>query len=489
MAITDQQYTDWLSDNSAARCVLIEAIGLTGGIETTHYVSSRAYANGSTVYTPVLIGNSVRIVESLSVDSGGGSFSAGDIELNNGDGALDSWITSTVWANRTITALIGDVRWARADFRTIFNGIIADVGSRSRNTLNFSIKDKLERLNNPVSESVLGGTTNNKNELLPLTFGECHNVSLLQTNPATLEYQYHTSTCESVIEVRDNGVPISSTPTLSTGKLVLLAAPYGRITASIQGDKAAGVYNNTAKKIVQRLVTGYGETTSRFSTGDLDTSSLTTFDAANPQILGLFIDSSETVKSACDMVADSVGAQVVMSRDGLLKLIKVALPATGTNFALTTQHIVMDSLYIKSKLEIKAGHTIGYCKNWTVQEPLDTRIPADHKDLFAKEWLTATASDATTKTNYRLMDYPEQKDTFLLTEANATTEANRLLTLYKSPRFVVAFDGFAPLLELELGQPVTLTYPRFGLDSGIDGMVVGLSPDWGSFRVGVEVLI
>ena len=132
---------------------------------------------------------------------------------------------------------------------------------------------------------------------------------------------------------------------------------------------------------------------------------------------------------------------------------------------------------------------IGYAKNWSVQDSLDTGIPQEHKDLFAKEWLTTTSEDVTTKTNYRLDAEPEQIDTFLLTESDASSEATRRLNLFKTPRHVISFSGTPSLIELQLGDAVTITHPRLNLSGGKAGMVIGMSVDWQNLLVDVEVLI
>lgn len=485
-------YTDWLEDQSAIRCLLVE-VSVKSGTEITRYLSSRPFKSASgdtpanTVYNPIVMGSSVRTVERMSVLDQSASLSFGDIELANHDGSIDGWL-SDIWNNRPIKVLIGDVRWTRAEFQIVFAGIVEDAGSRSRDTLNLKLRDKLQRLNTPITETTLGGSTNNKNQLIPLTFGECHNVSPLLTNPATLEYQAHAGPMERVIEVRDNGVPVDATPNLPAGKFTLSVAPFGRITASVQGDNP-GAWNNTAKKIIERLVTGYGEATNRFTSGDLDTANLSAFDTANPQVLGIYLPQRENVLVVCNQVAATVGARLVMSRAGLLKLIKIELPAPGTPFAITTADVIANSMYIAEKLPVQAGFKLGFAKNWTVQEPLDTRIPNEHKDLYAREWLSATSKDSLTKTDYRLDGEPEQIGTYFLTEVHASAEAARLLNLFKTPRFIVSFDATARLLQLELGQAVTITYPRFGMNAGKSGMVVGLSPDWDSALVSVEVLI
>lgn len=487
-------YASWLVDQSAIRCILIEVQAKSGGSETNRFLSSRPFKSANTdtpadtVYNPIIVGSSVRTVERMSVTDESASVSFGDIELVNVDGSIDTWL-SDIWSNRTINVLHGDVRWARADFQVIFSGVVEDIGSRSRNTLNLKLRDKLQRLNTPVTEAVLGGSTNNKNQLIPLTFGECHNISPLLTNPATLEYQVHNGQIERIIEVRDNGVPVGATPTLATGKFTLVAQPFGKVTASVQGDKPSATWNNTVKKIIERLVTAYGEANSRFASGDLDSSNLTAFDTANPQVIGLYLAQRENLLSLCNRIAATVGSRLVMSRTGQLRLIKVELPAPGTPFAITKDDVLVGSMRITEKLAVQPGVKLGYCKNWTVQEPLDTRIPNAHKDLYAREWLTTYAKDEAVKTDYKLDGEPDQQDTYLLTEADAAAEATRILSMFKTPRFIVEFDATARALQLELGQAVTITYPRFGMDAGKSGMVVGLSPDWDKSQVTVEVLI
>lgn len=480
-------FTAWLSDPTAIRCVLVEAVANVSGIDTTRYLSTKNYADtvGGRIYDPVVNAESVQLIERMSLDASP-SMSFGDIEIYNVDGALDGWLLD-IWVNKSVTVLVGDVRWLRADFETIFSGTIDDIDSRSRDTLNIKVRDKLQRLNTPITETTLGGTSINKNELIPLCFGECFNVTPLLTNPATLEYKVHGAAIESIIEVRDNGVPVAHTDTVASGKFTLTAQPFGQVTASVQGDKPT-TWDKTVSLLVQRLVTGYGGV-NKFVSADLDTTQLATFEAANTQPVGIYITQRENTLSVCNRIAASVGAQLVMSRLGKLQLLKIELPASGTAFAIDTNDIIENSLSISQKLPVKAAFKVNYDKNWMIQEGLQTGIPEEHKDMYALEWLSYTAEDATVKTNYALDGEPVAVDTMLLTEADATTEATRLLDLYKTPRFVVTFTGTARLVELTLGQRVTLTYPRFGLDAAKEGQVIGLSVDWSNLSVKCEVIV
>lgn len=487
MTVTNAEYTAWLDNPSAVRCILVECVARISGIETTLYLSSRVYEDtvAQRVYQPRVIGNSVNITERISLD-GSGSISFGDIEFQNSDGALDEWL-GYVWTNRVIAAYIGDVTWLRADFRTIFNGITENLDSKNNQTLNAKVRDKLEQLNGPITDAKLGGLTANKDKLIPLTFGEVHNITPLLTNPATLEYQFHDGNSERIIEVRDNGVPVSSTANLANGKFTLNATPAGAVTCSVQGDND-GTWNETVVDNIERIVTGYGEAANRFTSGDIDTSNFSTFDAANQQPVGVHINSKANVLRICNDFADSVGAQMTMSRAGLLKLIKIALPPASTVMDITKNDIIEETLTIIERSLVEGAVKIGYAKNWTIQRNLETGIPPEHKDMFAREWFTEEQEDASVKSIYKLSAEPEQVDTYLQAEADATTEATRRLTLKKTQRTVYAFRGKPRLSELELNDGITITHDRYSLSS-TSALVTAISISWGSLIVDIEVLV
>jgi hypothetical protein len=486
-------YATWLSDPAAHRCVLVEAVALVGVTETTHYLSTAGYVTGAadtpanTVYMPGIAGG-VSMTEELSFDGSGGGLSYGDIEIHNIAGERDAWL-DYVWRNRSIKVYFGDLSWPRASFQLVFDGIIANLDSKSRTALNFIIRDKLEQLNSSVTTNTLGGSTENADKLIPLTFGECCNVEPLLINPATHQYQVHSGAIENIIEVRDNGAPVSVIKSLSQGTFTLSAAPAGTITCSVQGDKPSGVYSNTISKLIQRLATGYGKSSMRFVSGDLDASNLSSFETAHTQYVGVYLSDRENVIDVIRRLAGSVGAQAIITRAGKLALLQVALPASGTPTQITAADMVEGSFHIAQRVPVKAYSKIGYCKNWTVQTEVATGIPENHKALFAQEIRETLRGDTAVATKYKLDETPEIRETLLLSEADAISEGNRELALYKTPRTVYGFEGYAPCLLLELGGSVTITHARFGFAAGKTGIITKLTPDWIKMRVGVEVLI
>ncbi len=489
--MTDEEFEVWLRASTAIRMVLVEADVLVGAVETTRYMSTHGY-NTSPSDSPAntnyqaIITTGVQFVESISLDSEA-SLSAGDIEIENTNGERDSW-ADDVWANRGVRAYVGDPRWPRADFRMIFNGVIADIAPKGATTLALKLRDKLQRLNTPVTETKLGGSTKNKDDVLPLSFGEVHNVTPLLRDPTMLSYQIHDGPVESIVEVRDNGMPVAFTGHNTTGIFELTYSPAGAITVSAQGDKNP-TYVTTVADVVRRLVTGYGKVSDRFTVDDLDEDSLDDFDTLHPQPVGLWLSDRTNVLNACQMVAGSLGAQLVMSRLGKLRILQVNLPPSGTPVEIHPHHMVQFSLAPVSRTDVVASVKLGFNKSWTIQSTLLTTIPAQHKDLYAKEWLTVTQTDEAVKDTYRLNVDPEQEDTMLLTTSDANAEATRRLEMRKVPRTIYEFEGTPEMLTLELGQAVTVYSPRYGMAAGVLGMVVSLSPDWltGHVKVGFIV--
>jgi hypothetical protein len=494
--MTDQQYQDWLNDPTAKRVVLIEATVYTGGQDVVRYLSTAPYNTGSSdvpanIYYQSILASDVKFTETIAPGTTTG-ISAGSIDLYNVDGSIDSWLND-IWTNKSLVAFIGDIRWPRSDFRSIFNGVSAGIDSRDLDTLSISMRDKLQRLNTPVSDTKLidtrpGDTSPNKDSIIPLVFGEVHNVTPLLVNPATLEYQINNGPVEGMFEVRDNGIPISATVANTTGKFTLPASPAGAITVSVQGDKSP-TYINTVADIIKRIVTGFGKVSDRFSIGDIDTANFAAFNTAHPQPVGLYLQERTNVLTACQQLASSIGAEMIPSRTGLLRLIQISLPAVGTPTAINDSNKLFNTLKITDRSEVVAAVKLNFCKNYTLQPGLLTGIPAQHKDMYAEPWLSVTASDATVNAAYKLNLEPIPSDTLLLTYADANAEATRRLNLYKVQRTVYTMECTASMLSLELGQAVTLYDKRYGLSGGVLGMVVALTPSWIEGKVTVEVMI
>jgi hypothetical protein len=635
---TDTQLIQWLKDDSAIRCVLMEVGVNTGGVETTRFLSNRGYVTGptdspaNTIYSPNISGG-VQFTEGMTLD-GSTSISYGDIEIYNPSGEKDSWLAD-IWSNRTVQVYIGDISWTRSQFYKIFDGLVTSVSSRQRDKINLVLGDKLQRLNVPVTESILGGPTANKDRLIPLLFGECHNIEPLLTNPVIQEYQIHDGPIERIIEVRDNGVPVQFTPYLSTGKFRLVSQPVGTITVSAQGHKTQYGYNrivngrfdtdlynwtkpgaggamawyfggylqlrnngsgtayvvtpvateigktyelrldanstalgsiyygagttptgyelvqhstpqqptfgntitfvsdtmtfvattttmyitanidssqvtglgyidnvvvrevlsgtpayiNTIAPIIRALATTFGSKQLRLSDADIDAANFTAFDTANPQPVGYYLKDKANILDVCNQLASSIGGRVTMTKAGLVNLVKLDLPRTGTGTTVNPADMYEFSLAVSQVPAVTAGIRLGFCKNWTVQQSLQTGLPLDHINLYAQEWLTATQEDYAIATLYNIFTVPDLTDTYLITEPDAKAEATRRLTMNKVQRYAFKYDAYPHLMLEKLGNTQTLINARYGLTTGKTGQVISIMTDWLHPKITLEVLV
>ncbi|MEG1326432.1 MAG: hypothetical protein RSD99_16170, partial [Janthinobacterium sp.] len=227
----------------------------------------------------------------------------------------------------------------------------------------------------------------------------------------------------------------------------------------------------------------------RFTLADLDLANLAAFDAANQQLVGLYVADRMNQAEAIQQLAASVGAQAVMSRTGQLRLVQVALPAAGVPVDIGPAQMMQGSLRQVQRLPVVAAVKIAYDRNYTLQPSLTTSIPAEHADMYATEWMTVTAVDEAVRTRYRLTDDPPQIETCLKQDEDASAEAARRLALNKVQRTIYEFEGKPEMMMLELGQPVVLRNRRYGLQDGVPGVVVLLSHLWLDGRVTVGVLV
>lgn len=519
---------DWLDDTSARRNIFVVAKVYDVGqaAEATLYLSNCNFItdDGLTIFDPVITGN-FAITESLDL-SGNVSISYGDIDIYNNNGERDSWLNPAVyvWVNRDISVYVGDSSWTCADaaaipntFHLIFSGLIADIDSKSLTRLSIKVRDKQEKLNTPVIEELMdsNGTWNgeqpNKDEIKPLVFGEVHNIEPVLIDPATLKYRFSVGASEQVIEIRDNGVPIYTYPSLTDGAtvnltdstFVLTHPPAGQITASIQGRKRtidlnngtlSNTYTDSPAKIILVICRDYGKVgVTNLAVNEIDLASFIAIDNVASYPVGIYLGTQkQNIIDICRQLATSIGAQIFFNRFGILQLIRIGTYTSTPSVDITTNDIIQNSLSISNRIVPVASTKLAYCKNWTVQSGIVTGIPDEHKEMFASEWYYSTSTNNTTKSLYKLNSEVEPVQTMLLTTAAADAEAARLTNYFSSPRTVYRFTGKSNTMSLQIGQQVKLYHFRFNLwnsGNGTIGQVVSVSPDWVKGMNEIEVIV
>jgi hypothetical protein len=516
----------WLESTGVRRCILVEATvyNLLTSTNNTLYFSTTGYiTTSSDVFYEPLVSGGLKFTESIALGDTI-SMTYGDIELNNQNGELDKYLDSTkyIWVNGSIKIYYGDPTWItnnitqiHTDFLNIFNGVIVDLDSRSRTVVNIKLRDKLQRLNTEITDSKLGiyGTwggggsgQTNADTIKPLVFGEVFNMSPMLIDPANLDYMLNNGEIQGMIDIRDNGVPITAyTITESTGIIRLSKPAIGQVTASIQGRKlsiiltptsatlSATTYTNKIASLIALIATQYGNTSNKLDLNtDIDYVNFDYYNTNYTQPVGIVITDRQNTLDICNQLASSISGQLFCTKDGKLQILILGVPISTSivpSVAITTSDIINPTLSISGRSTVVAATKLGYTKNWTVQTGLITAIPQQHKDNYATEYLTTTTTNTTVKSNYKLNTEPVQKNTLLLVKSDAVNEANRLNVFYNTIHTIYSFTGTSRLMSLKLGQQVTLSHPRFGLDiAPVTCQVTSLSPDWTKGTIDIEVL-
>ncbi len=501
-------YQQWLETPGVVRVLLVQIERSSNTI--TEYLSTHNVTVGGITYSGV-IKNSFDISESINTDYAA-SISYGSIDIVNGSGELDTWLTSSyIWVNKPIRVYVGQLPLPGTspilanDFELVFDGIVTDIDSKDRGTLSFKVRDRLEELNTSLSETLLGNYFNgvenvptatydnkNKDKLRPLCFGEVFNVTPLITDPVYLQYMVHNGTAEQIIEVRDNGIPVEiNTAGVPSGSFKLAKNPTGTITCSLQGAKSivntsTGAvttgYDPSVKNTILLILRSYGKT---LSVNEIELSSFAS--THGTEAVGVYLADRANVLQVCQDIAKSAGCILTVTRLGKVKLLNLDVPTTAS-VQITDSDIFLNSLSISSRIPVIAGVKTGSSKNYTIQNNLVTLIPQDHKDAFASDFIENTSSDSIIKTNYSITTEPTVESTYLIDSSEAAAIALKKLNLFKAGRVVYKMQCTAKFLSLQLGSAVSITSSRFGLTNKL-GLVIGTKPDWIKGTIEIEVLV
>ena len=174
------QVKSWLDSSSHLKCVLAD-VGYYSGGEQTLRLSTRSYYDGANEYIPNIIGG-ISFSESLSADLNI-SINYGTLDIENTGGTYDHYL-NYIWKRRPINLYLGDPSWSKTDFILIFSGLVDNLVSSGESTLQLTIVDKSEQLNETLTtkttKNLSGDYTiksSQEEKLLPVLFGEVFNLS------------------------------------------------------------------------------------------------------------------------------------------------------------------------------------------------------------------------------------------------------------------------------------------------------------------------
>jgi hypothetical protein len=304
------------------------------------------------------------------------------------------------------------------------------------------------------------------------------------------------------IEMTDGGTGYTSAPTVTisggngsgaTAVALLSGAPAGKITCDVYGAKGGPAwpyspyYLKTAADLIQYL-----STRSVLGEDDLNLPSFAALNAAtvasNSNNLAVYLSDRRNMVEVFDELMASVGGYWYFDRLGRLTLWRLDAP-TGTAVAEfdADDVLALGLRVVRRELPLKKIR-LGSSKNWTVQDraSLAGAVSETMREAYATEWWDIlTAENAGIATIHKGALEPDLIPTLL--HQSISTEAARRAALHNTIRTVYEVELFAGPFQVELGDEIKLTHPRFGFENGAHAIVIGIDEKPTRNRVTLEL--
>lgn len=470
------------------------------------------------VNTPFLgtLQKALRFDRSIVGGRGIGEITAGwgELELINAEGDYDYLIERYAIDGRRIVVKVGADGAAYNSFRTLFDGT-AESWAVEEDVLRIALRDNTYKLEVPAQANLYGGTggldgtEELKGRRKPRAFGPCQNVSPPAVIPAELVYQANDGPVQAIAAVYDRGVALASVGDFASGAALRAAttgafgspaaidagqygtclaeglfrlggSPQGAVTCDLQGDTAGGVYVATTSDIVRRLVTGTAGLT---DPAEISGPSFEALNADQPAEVGYWLEGSQDVTVA-QVVAElmaGVGGWGGFRRNGRFEVQVFKFP-TGIP---TGRYDRIDIIEIRR--EALPGDLspppwrwrVAWGRNWTVQTDVDglSGITAARVAFLKEQSRLAEASSATIRADRPLAKDIDPLVSYFSQEGPALTEAQRLLSLYARSSALYRITMKAQAFVHDIGDVISVTYPRWDLGAGRLLRIVAISED------------
>lgn len=307
------------------------------------------------------------------------------------------------------------------------------------------------------------------------------------------------------------GATIIATLTAAGARVITFTAD-GSTQFYIASNGACDVTINSVRvfeaRLIERLpdVIHYLYTTrAGFPADEIDNSAVTALDTVAPYALGGYWQSGVTIRQILDLVMDSYAGWWYVNRFGELSVGRLEDP-TGLTATYFLEPYDIPEPGVSTRLDQARGLslTANGGKNWHVHSDAEVAgsVTAAVRALLTTDYRFRRASIASVSADYGSAGGAGQPierpipgaivsatgiDTLLQDKDDVVTESDRWAGLYSQPRrfydFPVAFTDDLAALEIEPGDVVQLTYPRFNLEAGRKLLVVSARGEFLSGRL------
>lgn len=468
--------------------------GVTGGVSTlcfsTHgYTTHAADSPASTWYDGRLT-DQILIDRRITGRDGLGGIATvyAETTLINADGALDSLLDNYALDGRRARILLGRASDALSEFGVAFSGVVERTPIVGLTEMRFRLSDGSAKLLRAVNETTYAGTggveggADLAGKPKPKGWGHVFGISPPLVDATNLIYQVHDGAISDVPQVYDRGVlltKVAGAPaagqyqvTAASGTFKLGATPSGAVTCNALCDASLSGYINRASDIALRILVQQAGLTS----SEIEPSSFVQLNTDTPAEVGVWVGTDS--RSVADVVGEllaGVGAFGGFARHGGFSVGMVAAPA-GTPRATFTELDIVDIARESLPPAVEPivwRASVGYQRNYTVQQDLAAAVPAAQRAFAAEARRVVTAEDAAIPSRRLLArEYANDAALYAL-EADAVAEAQRLFALWSATRSVFRVKTRPRALVRDLGQVIQLEHRRHGLSGGRPARVIG----------------
>lgn len=424
----------------------------------------------------------------------------GEIEIANGDGALDGLVAEGAVDGRRVTVRRGPVmgRGHSTDFLVAIDAVaVAWEGDDA--TLRLQLRDHTYTLELPLQTETyegtggLEGTEDLAGKPKPLLFGRCRNVTPVAVDPTVLLYQAHDGPMLAVDGVFDRGVALpldadypdpaslmaASIPDgfhatcLAHGLIRLGAPPDGLVTADARGD-AEPFYADRLDTIALRILIDRAGVPA----GRIATSTFAGAGALGGE-MGLFIGHAErpTTSEVVSRLMGAVAGWWGQDRQGRIRAGRLTAPERQPPVMTLgpADIIAIERLaWLPPRWRVRAA----WRPNWTPQQlDLAEGVTPERRQFLAEADRVVESHDLQVRIRHREARDPEPLRTFYEHEQDAKATTDFLMELLGEDRALWSVTVKRIGWRAAMGRAVQVRYPRFELAQGRRLLVVGIRED------------
>lgn len=521
-------------------CEIVAGVSGSPSNETL-YASSVGYNHPSAPgFYPARIidaANIKRNIVSARRTFGESDITGGEVRLNNIDRFYDEWFDKGYGFECRL--LLGDDKDAYDQYDVIMVGKV-EQPSGDRDSIVFRFRSRqleLERLISPEyyagTNSGVNGTEGTQNDIKGVNkirvFGKPKNVTPDPANANIRLYAFNhdkagvLAPVNSIVQ-RLNGSPWTNNADYATvASLQAASISQGEYETSLAngverlGGSAPGETGGITADVVESATPSENQAASVFNRllldAEVDVSDISSSDIAQiatdaPYDVGVVVR-GESYKEVLDMLSTSIGGWYAENSLGVYNVRRLVDPNGGSPTAVSVatfkrasypNTLATDEFEIREIDRVVSSDegrgvpawriTVNYDRLWTVQDKnaLATGLSDETREYYGREYRSITVENSSIRAQF-----PEavelEFDTLLVNENDATDLANHFMELYGVQRSIyrVTVGIGCACQTIDLGDVVTLEYPRYGLQNGKQFVIIGMQYNAKTFEIEMEL--